>query len=81
MSHSHPRRATNRDNHGLLLTTYGFSVFGAKAGQAAIVAYVAAALLALLGIAGLIHAFRTPSTRAFAPVEQAPDGVPSPTTH
>jgi hypothetical protein len=54
---------------GLLLTTYGFSVFGTKAAQAANVAYIAAALLALLSIAGFVHAFRTPKTRAFAPVE------------
>ena len=51
---------------GLLLTSYGFSEFGAKAGQAATVAYLAAALLALLGIAGFIHALRTPATKGFA---------------
>src|SRR5688572_14934975 len=44
---------------GLLLTSYGFSEFGAKAGQAATVAYLAAALLVLLGIAGFVHAFVT----------------------
>src|SRR5947209_6292949 len=36
---------------GLLLTSYGFSEFGAKAGQAALVAYLAAGLLFLLGAA------------------------------
>jgi len=51
---------------GLLLTSYGFSEFGAKAAQGATVAYLAAALLALLSIAGLIHAYRTPDTVAFA---------------
>jgi hypothetical protein len=56
---------------GLLLTSYGFSEFGAKASQAALVAYIAAALMALLGIAGLIHAARTPANQAFAPVEPA----------
>ncbi|GIF97601.1 hypothetical protein [Catellatospora citrea] len=63
---------------GLLLTTYGFSEFGVKAGQAALVAYAAAVLLALLAAAGLVHAWMTPRTRAFAPVEQAtrePAGV------
>jgi len=55
---------------GLLLTSYGFSEFGAKAGQAATVAYLAAALLALLAILGFIHAFVTPRTRAFAPVDE-----------
>jgi hypothetical protein len=54
---------------GLLLTSYGFSEFGTKAAQAATVAYLAAALLALLAIFGFIHAFMTPRTRAFAPVE------------
>jgi len=55
---------------GLLLTSYGFSVFGEKAAQAATVSYLAALLLALLGIAGLIHAFVTPKTIAFAPPER-----------
>ncbi|HZN17000.1 MAG TPA: hypothetical protein VFB84_02255 [Micromonosporaceae bacterium] len=52
---------------GLLLTTYGFSEFGTKAAQAATVSYLAAGLLFLLGIAGLVHAFMTPKTQAFAP--------------
>jgi hypothetical protein len=54
---------------GLLLTSYGFSEFGTKAGQAATVAYLAAALMALLAIFGFIHAFVTPRNRAFAPVD------------
>jgi hypothetical protein len=55
---------------GLLLTSYGFSEFGTKAAQAANVAFGAAALLFLLGLAGLIHAFVTPKTRAFAAPEK-----------
>lgn len=55
---------------GLLLTSYGFSVFGVKGEQVATVAYIVAALLALLSIAGLIHAFRTPKDKAFAAPEQ-----------
>ncbi|WP_432994222.1 hypothetical protein [Dactylosporangium sp. CA-233914] len=51
---------------GLLLTSYGFSEFGTKAAQAAIVAYTAAGLLFLLGAAGLIHAARTPKSQGFA---------------
>ena len=51
---------------GLLLTSYGFSEFGVKAGQAALVAYGAAGLLLLLGAAGLIHAAATPATKGFA---------------
>ena len=55
---------------GLLLTSYGFSEFGAKAAQAATVAYLAAALMALLAALGFIHAFVIPRNRAFAPVEE-----------
>ncbi|WP_327004461.1 hypothetical protein OHA72_57100 [Dactylosporangium sp. NBC_01737] len=51
---------------GLLLTSYGFSEFGVKAGQAALVAYFAAGLLLLLGAAGLVHAAATPGTKGFA---------------
>lgn len=54
---------------GLLLTSYGFSEFGVKAGQGATVAYLAAALLVLLSAAGFVHAYRTPKNAAFA----APD--------
>jgi len=54
---------------GLLLTSYGFSVLGFKGAQAAIVAYIGAALLALLSLAGFVHAFVTPKTVPFAAVE------------
>jgi hypothetical protein len=54
---------------GLLLTSYGFSVFGVKGGQVATVAYIVAALLALLSLAGFAHALRTPKDEAFAPPE------------
>ncbi|WP_433221088.1 hypothetical protein ACQP00_19600 [Dactylosporangium sp. CS-047395] len=61
---------------GLLLTSYGFSEFGAKAGQAALVAYLAAGLLFLLGAAGLVHAARTPGSAGFAvPKSAAPARV------
>ncbi|WP_327002225.1 hypothetical protein OHA72_44980 [Dactylosporangium sp. NBC_01737] len=56
---------------GLLLTSYGFSEFGVKAGQAALVAYGAAGLLLLLGAAGLIHAAATPGSKGFAVPEAA----------
>jgi len=59
---------------GLLLTSYGFSEFGAKAAMAATVAYLAAGLLFLLSIAGLIHAYMTPKDRGFA----VPDKVKEP---
>lgn len=45
---------------GLLLTTYGFSIFGDKAGQAADVLFVLAGLMGLLSIAGFAHAVGTP---------------------
>jgi hypothetical protein len=57
---------------GLLLTSYGFSVFGVKGEQVAMVAYIVAALLALLSVAGMIHAFRTPATVPFAEAEHVP---------
>ncbi len=56
---------------GLLLTSYGFSVFGVKGGQGAAVAFGIAALMLLLSLAGLYHAYKTPKTKGFA----VPDGV------
>ena len=58
---------------GLLLTSYGFSEFGVRAEQGATVAFLAAGLLALLGIAGFVHALVTPKTKAFAPPQPAHD--------
>jgi hypothetical protein len=62
---------------GLLLTSFGFSVFGVKGGQAATVAYLVAALLALLSIAGFAHALMTAKNKGFAvpdnSVPTAPD--------
>ena len=57
---------------GLLLTSYGFSVFGDKAGQGALVGYLAAVLMALLSIAGFAHAVMVPRTRTFATVGSSP---------
>jgi hypothetical protein len=54
---------------GLLLTSFGFSEFGRKAEQAAYVAYLAALLMLLLAVAGLVHAFVTPKNAPFAAVE------------
>jgi len=47
---------------GLLLEAYGFSVFGQIAGIAAVIAFIVAALMALLVGFGLWHARRTPAT-------------------
>ncbi len=41
---------------GLLLTTYGFSIFGDRADLAALVCLIGAALLLLLSVAGFAHA-------------------------
>jgi hypothetical protein len=59
---------------GLLLTSYGFSVFGVKGGQAATALYLVSALLLLLSLAGLYHAYRTPKSAGFAVPERAGDG-------
>ena len=48
---------------GLLLTSYGFSIFGERAQQAAWVAYGAALVLFLASIAGFIHALTTPKDK------------------
>ena len=44
---------------GLLLTSYGFSVFGEKAAQASLVALLAALVLLLASLAGLVHFVKT----------------------
>lgn len=49
-----------------LLTSYGFGAFGETARQGASISYLVAALLLLLSVAGLLHAFATPKTKAFA---------------
>jgi hypothetical protein len=51
---------------GLLLTSFGFSVFGVKGEQVATVAYIVAGLLALLSMAGFLHALKTPKNKVFA---------------
>ncbi|CAB4887810.1 unannotated protein [freshwater metagenome] len=53
---------------GLLLTSYGFSVFGEKGGQAEMVCFGAALVLLLASIAGFIHALTTPKDKVVAAV-------------
>jgi len=65
---------------GLLLTSYGFSEFGTKAAQGATVAYLASGLLALLSLLGFVHAFRTSTATAFAPVERQVERRTTPAT-
>jgi hypothetical protein len=48
---------------GLLLTTYGFSIFGERAALAATICFIAAALLVILSLAGLIHFKMTPADK------------------
>jgi len=55
---------------GLLLTSYGFSIFGDKAMMASWVCFIAALVLFLASAAGFAHAFRTSKSEAFAPVER-----------
>ncbi|MCC7089645.1 MAG: hypothetical protein FIB00_17380 [Chloroflexi bacterium] len=51
---------TGETLRGLLLTSYGFSIFGEKAALAATVCYIIGGLLIILSVAGFIHAFMTP---------------------
>jgi hypothetical protein len=57
---------------GLLLTSYGFSIFGDKAMLASWVCFIAGFVLLLAAAAGFVHAFRTAKSQAFAPVEDQP---------
>lgn len=55
---------TGETLRGLLLTSYGFSIFGEKAALAATVCYIIGGLLIILSVAGFIHAFMTPPDKA-----------------
>jgi hypothetical protein len=57
---------------GLLLTTYGFSIFGERAATAALICLIAGIMLLLLSIAGLVHAKRPSADHTvlmMAPIE------------
>ena len=54
---------TGETLRGLLLTTYGFSIFGDKAALAANVLYGLGGLMVLLSVAGFVHAFIVPKER------------------
>ena len=60
---------------GLLLTSYGFSVFGVKGGQGAAVAFIISGLLLLLSLVGLYHAYRTPRSTGFAVPDVVTNGA------
>jgi len=55
---------------GLLLNAYAFSIFGQIAVIGSWVSFIAAALLLVLGILGLMHASRTPKTQEALAAEQ-----------
>ncbi|SOD72224.1 hypothetical protein SAMN05892883_1642 [Jatrophihabitans sp. GAS493] len=59
---------------GLLLNAYAFATMGVIAGIAAIAAFLAAAVMLILGVLGLVHSRRTPPTEKIftAAVEPAP---------
>ena len=63
---------------GLLLTSYGFSIFGDKAMMASWVCFMAALVLFIASAAGFAHAFRTSKNEAFAPVEGGSVSQPIP---
>ncbi len=70
---------TGETLRGLLLTSYGFSIFGEKAALASTVCYIAGALLVLLAIAGFAHAFMTSPEKAVGAVPaHTPAGGPGP---
>lgn len=48
---------TGETLRGLLLTTYGFSIFGDKAGLAADVCYILGGIMFVLSAAGFVHAY------------------------
>ena len=48
---------------GLLLTSYGFSIFGEKAALAAMLSFLGALVMLLASIAGFVHAFSTPKDK------------------
>jgi len=60
---------TGETLRGLLLTTYGFSVIGQIAGDAAYALFALAIVMVALSLAGFVHAYVTPKDRVvFAPV-------------
>jgi hypothetical protein len=62
---------------GLLLNAYAFGKMGTIAGIAAVVAFVGAGLMLVLGGLGLWHAGRVPDTQEFLGGHEAIDPVPT----
>lgn len=64
---------TGETLRGLLLTVYGFSAIGEKAGFAADILFALAILMTGLSAAGFVHAFVTPKEKVvFQPVTTVP---------
>ena len=59
-------------SRGLLLTSFGFSVLGEKAGQAATTAYLVAGLVALLSLAALVRGRKVPAGAPSSEVAEEP---------
>jgi hypothetical protein len=59
---------------GLLLTSYGFSIFGERAGQAASIAFLAALVLLAASLAGFVHSRRKDADHLIIP---QPSPVPT----
>lgn len=68
---------TGETLRGLLLTTYGFSIFGDKAELAANVLYGLGGLMVLLSVAGFVHAFITPKEKVVLAGVSAKGTVPN----
>jgi hypothetical protein len=54
---------TGETLRGLLLTSYGFSIFGDKATLVSSILFVLTGVMVLLSIAGFVHAFITPKEK------------------
>ncbi len=52
---------------GLLLTSYGFSIFGERAGQTASLAFLAALVLVAASVAGFLHSLRRDTDHLIVP--------------
>jgi hypothetical protein len=68
---------TGETLRGLLLTVYGFSAIGDKAGLAANILFALAILMAGLSVAGFVHAFITPKEKVVFAREGSFTRVPS----
>ena len=68
---------------GLLLTSYGFSIFGERAQQAAWVCYLLALVLFLASVAGFVHAATKSADRPIGGHDDGhgPGNTPAPADH